>query len=431
MPTGTVNIELPEAYHPLFRPARYKVIKGGRGSAKSHSFARALLIKSLERPMRILCCREIKDSIDASVKQLFEDIIERYGLWSRFDRQRDKIFGRNGSTFMFRGLKHKPESLKSMEALDIVYVAEANYVSQVSWDYLTPTLRVETPEWSSEIWAEWNPRFETDPVDTMFFGGDPPPNTYRATVSWRDNPWFPNSLRDEMEWVKRRDPDKWRNIWEGEYVIRSDQQVFRNWRTDAIDERLAAADAAPLLGSDWGFSIDPTVLVEVYALPPRTLYVRREVAKVGAAIDEIPSLFAGYDRRVPARWPNPWGHPGLESVRKGGRIVGDSQRPDTIVYLKARGLNIVKARKGPGSIEDGVEFINSHDTIIHPDCKGTIDEFIHYSFKLDPHTDLVTAELEDRHNHRVDSVRYAVESLRRKAGIRGRVVAPRVIPLEG
>ena len=95
----------------------------------------------------------------------------------------------------------------------------------------------------------------------MFLGGEPPPNSIVRKVDWRDNPWFPDVLREEMEWDRKRDPDKWQHIWEGHPIVRSEARVFKNWSVDDIE---IPRDAIPRLGADWGFSIDPTVLVECY-----------------------------------------------------------------------------------------------------------------------------------------------------------------------
>ena len=403
----THNVQVPYAFRILNIPSRFKALYGGRGGGKSWNIAQNLLIRGTQRPHRFLCCREVQQSLTASVKQLLEDWIGKMNLGGFYQSYRDEIRGENGTLFRFAGLRNNPEAVRSMEGIDIAWVEEANTVSQRSLTLLTPTIRKE----NNEIWFSWNRRFKTDPVDNMFLGGEPPPRSIIQKVDWRDNPWFTESLREELEWDKRRDYNKYLHVWEGEPIISNESRVFSNWRIDDIDDKMPEG-ALPRLGADWGYAVDPTVLIEVYKWK-RILYFRRECYKIHCEIDEIPALFAGSDIRKPARWDNPYGHPGLDSVRARHRIVADSARPETISYVRKSGINIMKARKGAGSVEDGIEFMKSNDIIIHPDAKHTADEFALYSWKTDPLTDEVLPVLADKDNHVIDAGRYAVENIRR------------------
>lgn len=208
-----MRVQIPEAFAPLFRPHRYKAAFGGRGSGKSHNFAAAIVVKAAERQMRVLCCREIQKSIKDSVKRLIEDKISEAGLRAFYTSTDTEIRGANGSLILFAGLRTNPDSIKSMEGLDIAWIEEANRVSRRSLDLLIPTLRKE----GSEIWASWNPESELDPIDAMFRGKTPPPDSAIMAVSYRDNPWFPEVLRGEMAHDLATDPDKHAHIWEGAY----------------------------------------------------------------------------------------------------------------------------------------------------------------------------------------------------------------------
>ena len=397
------EIQIPEAFKFLFTPSRFKVIEGGRASAKSHSVASALVLKSAKKPLRWLCGREIQKSLNASVKQLIEDKIKDCGLKRFFSITRDRITAKNGTMFLFAGLRTNPDSIKSMEGLDGAWIEEADRCSQRSIDLLFPTIRKP----GSEIWLTLNRRYETDPVDKLFLNKNPPPNSIIKSVSWRDNPFFPEVLRDEMEWLKKRDVDKWLHIWEGKPLRRSDARVFNNWKISDIDDQLTEK-SIPRLGADWGFSVDPTVLIECYVID-RTLYIRREVYKIKCEIDEIPSLFAGSSKK----WKNKFNHKGLKSVRNGFRIVADSARPETISYMKRRGFNIFRAKKGPNSVRDGIEFLRSYDIVVHPSCKHVSNELYTYSNKIDKLSGDVLPVLEDSYNHTIDALRYALESVRK------------------
>ncbi len=405
--TKETALQLPEKFEPLFHPARYKAFYGGRGSAKSHTFAAALTLKGTERPLRILCCREIQKSIKDSVKKLLDDKIDAYGLGNVYRSTRENITTAAGTEFIFAGLRTDPQSIKSMEGIDIAWVEEANTVSQTSLDLLIPTLR----KLGSELWFSWNPRFPTDPVDRMFRSADCPPSAVVRKVNWYDNPWFPEVLREELEWDKRRDPDKYACIWLGEYQRNSEARVFKNWR---IGELEVPPNTIPYYGADWGFANDPTVLIRCYLLDKRTLYFDEEVHKIGCEIDHTPALFAGDDPRKPPQWENPMRWTGIPGLLR-WPITADSARPETISFMQRRGFRIKPARKGTGSVEEGVSFLQSFDIVVHPKCRHLIDELTLYSYKTDKLTGEVVPILEDKENHLIDAARYALESVRKNA----------------
>lgn len=382
-----MSARLPEAFAGLFEPHRYKAFYGGRGSAKSHSIAAALVLIGAQKPTRILCAREIQKSIADSVKRLLEDKIKALGLEGFYSSTLTDIRGKNGTEFIFAGLRTNPESIKSLEGVDIAWVEEAATVSQSSLDILIPTIRKE----GSELWFSWNPRFKNDPIDAMFRGDKVPPGALVQKVLWNENPWFPEVLKQELEWDRQRDPDKYAHIWLGEYQRNSEARVFKNWRIERLD---APPDARPYFGADWGFAIDPTVLVRAY-LWDRTLYVDAEAHKIGCEIDRTPQLF---DQINGSReWP----------------ITADSSRPETISFMRRAGFNIHGAEKGTNSVKDGVEFLKSVDIVVHPRCTHLIDELTLYSWKTDKLTGEILPVLDDKKNHVIDALRYALEATRK------------------
>lgn len=205
-----IKADIPEAFAFLFQPARIKVAKGGRGSAKSWAFARALILRALEKPTRIGCFREIQNSIEESVHHLLKEQIRILGLSAVFDVQKTSIKCRNGSEFIFRGLLRNVDSVKSFEGLDIVWVEEAHNVSEESWELLTPTIRKD----NSEIWISFNPKFEDDPTNQRF-AVNPPDGAIVRHINYDQNPWFPEVLRKEMEQDKLRDKAAYEHKWLG------------------------------------------------------------------------------------------------------------------------------------------------------------------------------------------------------------------------
>lgn len=392
----TLRINTPAWLVPLLAPSRYKGAWGGRGSGKSHAFAEMMIeAHVMDQNRSSVCVREIQKSLNQSVKRLLENKITEMGADAYFEVQESVIKSRFGTgRIIFQGMQnHTADSIKSLEGYDCAWVEEAQSLSQRSLDLLRPTIR--KPE--SEIWFTWNPRQATDPVDGLLRGENPPANATVLRVNYMDNPWFPEVLREEMEYDKRRDPDKYAHIWKGEYLRNSEARVFRNWR---IEEFEAPADAIHRMGADFGFAVDPTTLVRCHIVG-RALFIDHEAYQVGCEIMDTPDLFM----TIPGseRWP----------------ITADSARPETISHLRKHGFpKIMPAVKGPRSVEEGVEWLKSFDIVVHPRCLHTIDELTMYSFKTDPLTGKILPVLEDKKNHLIDALRYACEGARRAANVK-------------
>lgn len=394
------TVELPDWAEPLFDESfRYFAIKGGRGSSKSRSVASVLVVRGSAKPLRILCGREIQKSIKDSVKRLIDDEIKRRGLEDFYESTETEIRGKNGTLFLFTGLRSNIDSVKSMEGIDICWIEEAQVVSHNSLTTLTPTIRKP----GSQLYFTWNAKFDTDPVEVMFCGDDMPPRTHFDFVNYDRNPWFPDVLKEEMEADKKRDYDKYLHVWEGGYLKSSESRVFKNWK---VEEFESPKDAVLRLGADFGFAVDPTVLIRAYA-QDRRLFIEYEAYQVGCEIVNTPDLFLTVPESE--RWP----------------IVADSARPETISHLRKNGFpKILSAVKGPKSLEEGVEWLKSYDIVVHPRCVHTIEELTLYSYKKDTLTDMILPILEDKHNHLIDALRYAFESIRRTATNKPKISKP-------
>lgn len=202
----------------VFDRYRYKVLYGGRGGVKSWTAARALLIQGAEKPLRILCTREVQKSIKDSVHTLLKDQVQLLGLSSFYSVLNNEIRGRNGTTFVFTGLSTlTSDSIKSYEGVDRVWVEEAATVTRRSWDILVPTIRKD----GSEIWVTFNPELDTDETYTRFIEKTPE-NTLLIECSYHNNPWFPDVLEQERrEFLRQveageREQDEYDNIWGGQ-----------------------------------------------------------------------------------------------------------------------------------------------------------------------------------------------------------------------
>lgn len=217
-----LKLETPDVFLPLYQRSRYKVLYGGRGGAKSWAVADALLVLGWQEKLLILCTRELQKSIKESVHKLLCDRIEALGLSAEYEILNTEIRGKNGTRIIFAGLKHNITEIKSTEGVDICWVEEAEKVTDGSWKTLIPTIRKE----GSEIWVTFNPNLITDATYQRFVL-NPPPDAWVQKVSWRDNPWFPDVLAIERDYLKERDFEEYAHIWEGELKVFADGAIYR------------------------------------------------------------------------------------------------------------------------------------------------------------------------------------------------------------
>jgi len=389
------DIRIPPAFVDLFNDTyRYYVYYGGRGSAKSHSIARYLIVQALRSPIKILCTRELQSSIMESVHSLLSGVVYRYKLEPYFQIKLHELMCINGSQFIFKGLAHNIEAVKSTEGIDICWIEEADKVSQASWDILKPTIRKP----HSKLIISFNPTHEDDPVYQEFIVKQQPLSVVKK-VNWNDNPYFPLVLKNEMEHMRKTDYEKYLHVWEGELRTVSDAQVFKG--KYSVEEFSSEGIEAFYHGMDFGFAKDPSTVIRCF-IRNRNLYIDKEAYAHHVEIDDLGKLI----KKVIAG--------------KHYKIFADCARPETISYLKNQGWNIQGADKWNGSIEDGVEFIRGafDKVIIHPTCKHTIEEFKRYSFKIDKHTTEILPVIIDDYNHIIDSIRYSLNNfIKRKVTI--------------
>lgn len=443
---GELFIDTPEAFVPaLSEDDRYIGLYGGRGSGKSHFFGERLVdLAAFEPGLRAVCIRETQVSLKRSSKQLIEDKIKALGLSSYFRVMDTEIRTISGGHIIFQGMQdHTNISIKSLEGYDIFWVEEAANLSSRSLGLLRPTVRRTPGRRIPQLWASWNPVSKDDPIDVLFRGDDPtnlPGGGVCCEVNYDDNPWFDDSgLREEMEYDKARDYDKYLHVWMGGYGNNSEARVFKHVRQMEFD---TPANAEFFYGGDFGFAIDPTVLsrlfigdlydtglfypngkpiqTAVYNPNGKTLFIDYEAYRVGCDTDHTPALFAGdcpYTKEDPRWWPNPHGDRGIPGALK-WPITCDSSNPQMISYLVRHGFRAQPAIKGPGSVEEGVNFLQSYDIVIHPRCVHSYDEFTTYSYQVDNTVEppRVLPKLVDKKNHVIDSDRYALEGKRKARG---------------
>jgi phage terminase large subunit len=340
------RLQIPETLLPLLEPKRYKVLYGGRGSAKSWSVAAALVMAATMRPLRVLCARETQKSIQESVHRLLKDTIERLEVGHLFEVQESRILGVNGSDFSFAGIRQQGvANLKSFEGVDVCWVEEAHVVTKRSWDVLIPTIRKP----GSEIWITFNPELDTDETYTRFVL-DPPPNSWVAEVNYTANPWFPQELERERLEMLRRDPLGHDNIWAGKPRAAVEGAIYAA-EIDSLQKasRFTTVSHDPLLKThtvwDLGWN-DQTVILMVQRAGSELRIINVLISRFSTFESDIEEL-----RRLPYRWGTDWmPHDARAKTKTSG-----GKSAEEIVKAMGRKVEIVPNEY----IETGIKFVRT------------------------------------------------------------------------
>jgi len=391
-----MKVELPVKLAPLFQPNRLKVAHGGRGSAKSWGYARALLIEAAQKPLRVLCAREIQKSIKDSVHRLLSDQIQAMGLGHMYEVLDTEIRCKNGSLFLFAGLaQHTVESIKSFEGVDRVWVEEAQTVTKRSWDVLTPTIRKD----GSEVWITLNPDMETDETYQRFVV-KAPADAFVVQMNWRDNPWWPAVLEKERQETQRRDPDNYSNIWEGEPKRVSEGAIYR-FEIERLysEQRVRPVPYDPLMSvhTVWDLGWNDSMCIGFF---------QRSGAEV-RCIDYIEESHRTLDYYVAEIEKRPWRW-GSDFIPHDGRARDFKTGKSTEEHLQAMGRKPVVLPID--SIEEGIKAARLMFPRVYFDDTKTADLLEHlkrYQRSINQRTSEAGAPLHDEHSHGADMFRYA------------------------
>lgn len=378
-----INVKVANVYKPLWKnPKRRNYIYGGRGSGKSHDVAEFCLTRAYQSKIKVLCTRELQNSIADSVYSLLKNKITDMHLDFFFTVYKDKIVGNNGSEFIFKGIHNNVSEIKSMENISIAWLEESQSLSRESIDVIVPTIRAP----GSILIFTFNPYKDNDPIYMEMKNATEDDLVIKANYS--DNPWFPEELRLEMERDKKNDYQKYLWVWEGECLGLSDAQIFRGKYVVENFETPKNADFH--FGADWGFANDPTTLVRSFIVG-NDLYIDMCAGKVGCDLEDTPSLFN--EVQGSSIYP----------------IYADSARPETISFMRSKHYNVIAAEKWNGSVEDGIQYLRSFSCIhIHERCKAVAEEFDLYQYKVDRQTGEVLRIPVDKFNHYIDAIRYSL-----------------------
>ena len=378
-----INLKVANVYKPLWKNAkRRNYIYGGRGSGKSHDVAEYCLFRAYQSKIKVLCTRELQNSIADSVYSLLKNKITDMKLDFFFTVYKDRIVGNNGSEFIFKGIHNNVSEIKSMENISIAWLEESQSLSRESIDVIVPTIRAP----GSILIFTFNPYKDNDPIYIEMKNATEDDLVIKANYS--DNPWFPEELRLEMERDKKNDYQKYLWVWEGECLGLSDAQIFRGKYIVENFETPKNADFH--FGADWGFANDPTTLVRSFIVG-NDLYIDMCAGKVGCDLEDTPSLFN--EVQGSSIYP----------------IYADSARPETISFMRSKHYNVIAAEKWNGSVEDGIQYLRSFSCIhVHERCKAVAEEFDLYQYKVDRQTGEVLRIPVDKFNHYIDAIRYSL-----------------------
>lgn len=433
----TVDLPIPAKLVPVFAKegVRYRGAFGGRGSAKTRTFAMMSAVKAYQAAEQgisgvILCGREFMNSLEESsmeeVKQAIRSIPwlnDYFDIGEKYIRTKCKRVN-----YVFCGLRHNLDSIKSKARILLAWVDEAESVSDLAWKKLRPTVR----ESGSEIWVTWNPEKDGSATDKRF-RKTPPKNSIIVEMNYNDNPWFPDVLEEErLDDLNSLEYSDYAWIWEGAYLESSDKQVLANkYVVQSFPDNLWQKADRLLFGADFGFAKDPNTLVRMFMLD-RNLYIEYEAYGAGVELNDMWKFYAGKDGATDkqlSEWEvtDDAKFAGIPEARK-WPIKADNSRPETISHIKKQGFNISAAKKWQGSVEDGITHLRGFkQIIIHPRCKETAKEARLYSYKTDRITGEVLPVIEDKNNHCWDAVRYGLDGYITQKSNAGLLVPKRLL----
>ena len=385
----TKTIQIPNEFKPLFNKNwREAAVYGGRFSLKSHTVARILLIKARQSKIRVACFREFQNSIAESSYQLLADLIKEYEL-NDFQLTQNSIINKiTGSDFIFRGLWNNEQSIKSIEGIDYAWIEEAQTISEKSLEVLVPTVRKE----GSQLIYTYNRLLEEDPVHRrLVLEGRP--NTLVINVNYdiaEKYGFLPQVIKDEIEDDKKNRPTLYKHKWLGE-PFSNERKVYKDWLRR---EEIPHEARLERYGLDFGYTNDPTGIVAIYKY--NNGFILDEITyQKGLSNKEIADIFKNLDQAI---------------------VIADSAEPKSIDEIRSYGVNIYPAVKGQGSIYQGIQYIQDQRISYTKRSHNLEKEYNNYLFKVD-REGKITNDPEDRFNHLLDAVRYALSGYKERTKI--------------
>jgi phage terminase large subunit len=387
-------IQIPIEFKRLFdRDWREAAVYGGRFSLKSHTVARLLLIRARLEKTRVACFREFQNSISDSSHQLLADLINQYELTDFKITDNSIVNEITGSDFLFKGLHRNEQSIKSIEGIDIAWCEEAQSLSQSSIEILTPTVR----KTRSQIIYTYNRLFEEDPVHKrLVIEGRP--NTLVIYVNYDvalKYGYMPESVRLEMEDDKVRRPALYKHKWLGE-PNSLESKIYKEW---VMVESIPHEARLVRYGLDFGYSNDPTAIVAIYYY------------NGGYILDEIV-----YQKKLSNK-----SIADILTVQPKATVMADSAEPKSIDEIKSFGVVILPARKGAGSVNQGIQFVQEQKISVTKRSNNLWQEYQNYVWLTDKNGKTLNESV-GFNDHLMSAIRYGFDKINPENQI------PRIIP---
>ena len=394
-PSRTFNKNI---YNKLYDYSNFtEVHYGGASSGKSHGVVQKVVLKALgdwNKPRKVLFLRKVATTVKDSI---FEDVISCLSSFKILDlckinHSDYRIVLPNGAVFLFKGMDN-PEKIKSIKAISDVVMEEASEFNLEDYTQLTLRLR-DKGHLNKQIYLMFNPVSKANWVYKSFFIKKPK-NTVIYHTSYKDNRFLDETTKDNIEELSERNPAYYKIYALGQFAT-LDKLIFPKYEKRLLDKG-ALRHLPAFFGLDFGFVNDASAFIHLKIDEPnKTIYFIEEYVRKGMLNDEIASAIKtlGYSKEL---------------------IVADSAEQKSIAEIRSKGISrIVAAKKPPGSVLQGIQFLLQYELIVDERCFKLIEELENYTWKKDKKTNEYVNEPVDSYNHVIDAARYAVLPYREK-----------------
>jgi phage terminase large subunit len=385
-------VTISNKYDNLGSDSRYFIITGGRGSSKSFSITTFLSLLTRESGHIILFTRYTLVSAHVSIIPEFIEKIELLGMANDFAVTKDEILNiKTGSKIIFKGIKTssgtQTANLKSLQGVTTFVLDEAEELTdEDTFDKIDLSIRHKTKQ--NRVILILNPATKEHFIYQRFFEGkgiEGGANTIKGDTTYIHTTYFDNihnlseSFLSQINTIKERRPDKYKHQILGGWLDKAEGVIFTNWTIGKFKDV-----GSVVYGQDFGFSADPTTLVATSIdSVNKVIYLKLYLYQTGLTTSDIYRL--------------------NKSIANDCLIVADSAEPRLINELRDKGLNIMEAIKGQGSVTYGISLLQDYDLIVDEDSIDLIKELNNYSW-----LERKSKTPIDKHNHALDAIRYAV-----------------------
>jgi phage terminase large subunit len=384
---------LKKKYAPLFASDnRYYVVTGGRGSGKSYSVNTFLLLLTYEQNEIILFTRFTLTSAHVSIIPEFLDKIETANLSNDFYITKDEIVNKTtGSKIIFKGIKtssgNQTANLKSLAGITCFVLDEAEELTDEDiFDKIDFSIRSKLKQ--NRVILVLNPATKESWIYQRFFeskGIEAGSNVIKGDTTYIHTTYLDNlanlseSFLTQIKTIKERRPDKYKHQILGGWLDKAEGVIFTNWSVGKFQDL-----GSVVYGQDFGFSNDPTTLVATSIdAQNKIIYLKLHLYQTGLTTSDIYRL--------------------NKSIAGDSLIVADSAEPRLINELRDKGLNIIEAVKGQGSVTHGITLLQDYDLVVDEDSVDLVKELNNYSW-----LERKSKTPIDKYNHALDAIRYAV-----------------------